>query len=253
MIKNQALFEKLIVEALHREFTGWDFSFLENRYVETPPSWDYHQRVLAQIKSVASLLDMGTGGGEFLSTLAPLPPTTCATEAYQPNVPIARSRLEPLGVRVFEIRSDESLPFENERFDLVINRHESFSSSEVFRILKPGGKFITQQVGGHNNRRLNELIQGLTRGEHSFWTSREAVARLRDTGFQILEKKEEFPEAIFYDIGAIVFYLRVIPWQIPDFKVEKYHDKLVAIHNAIQETGSLTVKTHRFYIEALKK
>jgi len=31
----------------------------------------------------------------------------------------------------------------------VINRHESFSASEVFRVLKPGGIFVTQQVGGY--------------------------------------------------------------------------------------------------------
>jgi len=34
---------------------------------------------------------MGTGGGEFLASLAPLPMHTSATEAYPPNVEIARA------------------------------------------------------------------------------------------------------------------------------------------------------------------
>jgi hypothetical protein len=33
----------------------------------------------------------------------------------------------------------------------------------------------------------------------------------------VLEQKEEFPVSRFFDIGAIVYYLMAIPWQIPDF------------------------------------
>ncbi|MNJ78400.1 hypothetical protein D3C77_761450 [compost metagenome] len=36
----------------------------------------------------------------------------------------------------------------------MINRHEAYSVQELNRILKPGGLFITQQVGGQNNRGL---------------------------------------------------------------------------------------------------
>ncbi len=70
------------------------------------------------------MLDMGTGGGEFLSSLAPFPPYTCATEAYPPNVPIAKARLEPLGIEVFQISEDNFLPIPDNTLDLVINRHE---------------------------------------------------------------------------------------------------------------------------------
>ncbi|WP_365845908.1 hypothetical protein [Clostridium sp.] len=39
-------------------------------------------------------------------------------------------------------------PFEDNTFDIVINRHESYCVSEVKRILKTDGIFIAQQVGG---------------------------------------------------------------------------------------------------------
>ena len=97
-------FERLVQEAWEAPFSGWDFSWLNGRYHEDPPSWNYRDVVLRHLaRGVRSLLDMGTGGGEFLSGLAPLPEDTCATEAYAPNVPIARARLEPLGVQVAQI------------------------------------------------------------------------------------------------------------------------------------------------------
>ncbi|KAF6591680.1 SAM-dependent methyltransferase, partial [Paenibacillus sp. EKM208P] len=62
--------------------------------------WSYASKAFALIHSSKAMLDMGTGGGELLSRLRPFPEIVCATEAYAPNVPIAKARLEPLGVRV---------------------------------------------------------------------------------------------------------------------------------------------------------
>ena len=38
--------------------------------------------------------------------LQPFPSTIFATEGYAPNVPIARKKLEPLGVAVVEVTDD---------------------------------------------------------------------------------------------------------------------------------------------------
>lgn len=246
------MFEQFIAEALHQDFSGWDFSFLRGRFVSHPLSWDYRQRVSEHLKTVTALLDMGTGGGEFLASLAPLPHTTYVTEAYLPNIPIARERLEPLGVQVVELASHDRLPFDEAQFDLVINRHESFSASEVFRVLRPGGMFVTQQVGGTNNQSLNELLQDRVTVSDVRWNLSYALKWLRQAGFQIVEQYEAFPEATFTDIGAVVYYLKAIPWQIPDFTVDTYYDRLLAIHQQIQQNGALTVKEHRFYLEAKK-
>ena len=52
------------------------------------------------LTAASSLLDIGTGGGEFLSSLQALPQIVYATEVYKPNMPIARKRLSSLGVEV---------------------------------------------------------------------------------------------------------------------------------------------------------
>lgn len=201
---------------------------------------------------VQRMLDMDTGGGEFLASLVPLPPETYATESYPPNIPVARQRLEPLGVKVISDYTETQLPFAQGFFNLVINRHGSFDDRELYRILAPNGVFFTQQVGGENNIHLNELLQDEVDYEYRDWTLAECTQGLREVGLRILQAREEHPREVFYDIGAVVFYLRVISWQVADFTVEKYFQKLLGIHEIIQREGKLITYGHRLLIEAIK-
>lgn len=250
---NKELFNYLMDE-VNEKFEGWDFSFLEStrRMQEFPLSWNYRNKVMIEIHEVSSLLDMGTGGGEFLSTLDLLPKYTCATEGYKPNILIAKNKLEPLGVKVYEVENDECLPFDDETFELIINKHESYSPKEVKRILKDEGIFVTQQVGGLNDKEINEFL-GAPEFEFFDWNLERAVTQLRTIGFKILEQKEDLVKTRFYDIGAIVYYLKAIPWQVPDFTIEKYFDKLVKIHNIIEKLGYIDFTCHRFFIISSKE
>jgi len=194
---------------------------------------------------------MGTGGGEFLSKLAPFPPLTVATEGWELNLPVAQKRLEPLGIQVHFYEDDAKLPFADETFDLIINRHESYDAQEVYRILKKGGNFITQQVGRYNDADLNELITGV-RPDDKSWTVANAAQEFIDNGFKIVQTEEAFIDSTFKDIGAVVFYLKVIEWAIPDFAVHKYITPLAELHNRIEHEGSITVKAHRYNLQAQK-
>jgi SAM-dependent methyltransferase len=251
-IQNKPLFERLLKEAWEHDFSGWDWSYLAGRMLESPLTWDYRKMVFDQSRRVHSLLDIGTGGGEFLATLQPFPPQIFATESYPPNFEVACKFLEPLGVKVFGVREEEPLPFEDGSLDLVINRHADISASEVRRVLKPGCHFITQQVGGRNDIRFNEILQEKVEFIYSYWTLDYAVSELVQSGFEIIQALEEFPETSYLDIGAVVFHLKIISWQVEGFTVEKYYDELAYIHNLIQETGKFAVNSHRFLVEARK-
>lgn len=137
-------FELLVQEALTQEFSGWDFPWAPGRWEEGEPSWDYPALVRARMAMVSSMLDIDTGGGEFLSSLKDFPEKTFATEAYPPNIPIAKERLAPLRVQVLVPEQEGDLPLPDESLELVINRHGYFQIGEVHRGLKPGGIFLTQ-------------------------------------------------------------------------------------------------------------
>lgn len=252
-LSNLELFDRLVADAEH-SFSGWDFSYISktDRLVEAPLSWSYASQLLPHLRRAGSLLDMGTGGGEFLTKLQPLPEYTAATEGYLPNIPIARQQLEPLGVDVYAVSEDLQLPLTDDTFDLVINRHESYLPSEVLRVLKPGGHFITQQVGGQNDVELNRLLGAPPNDEFAHWDLDFAANELEEAGFQFLERLEDFPPARFFDIGAVVYNLKAVPWQIPDFPAERYRDALHRLHQTMQQRGYVDIPTHRFLLVALK-
>src|SRR5690606_12581277 len=141
-----------------------------------------------------------------------------------PNFPIARERLAPLGIEVHTVEDDASLPFPDNSFDLVINRHESYAVSEVERILKPGGHFITQQVGGDNDNELNRLLGAPANDEYAHWNLAYAVNEFTGSDLEVIWRAESEVPTRFYDIGAVVYYLQAVPWQIPDFSVDAYRD-----------------------------
>ena len=251
IIMNDKLFSSFIKQA-DEPFVGWDFSFISEtgRMKSELLSWSYGSIAATLVQSAKSMLDMGTGGGEFLSKLRPLPSTVYATEGYLPNVPIAKERLTPLGVKVVQIDNDEILPFETGKFDLIINQHESFSPKEVRRMISKDGIFLTQQVGGLDCIEINEHLRVPINEEFIDWNLTLALKGIQENNFEILKGIEEFPIQRFYDIGALVYYLKAIPWQVPGFEISKFKDELYTIHKIIEQMGYFDVKQHRFIIVA---
>ena len=196
---------------------------------------------------------MGTGGGELILKLGHPFQLISVTEGWEPNLLLCRERLEPLGITVRYISDDDKLDSPNEQFDLVINRHESFDMAEVNRVLKPGGYFITQQVGGQNDRDLIEKLLGDVTLEFSNHDLYNNVQILKNAGFTVLEQMEEITEMKFYDLGAVVYYAKQCVWEFPDFSVDRYFKELKAIGNEIDKKGYLSNREHRFIIAARKK
>jgi SAM-dependent methyltransferase len=248
--ESETRFDALVTEALHAAFSGWDWSWLDARWRISPLPWDYSTEARRALAGATCALDQGTGGGEVLSALAPFPPQMVATEGWVRNAPIAAARLRSLGVPVVRVDSAAPQPFPDACFDLVINRHDGYAPAELARILIPGGRFLTQQVGGRNNADLNALLACPIPFEYGYWTAEYAAAELERSGLVVDRVEETLRETTVADIGAVVYYLRAVPWQIADFDLERYRDRLFALHRRIERDGGLIVHEHRFLIAA---
>jgi len=254
MNKAQKSYSQLVQEAWSQEMSGWDWQYVSGRMQESPEPWKYPDLLRELMQQASSMLEIGTGGGELFGSLRKYPRLTVATEAYPPSVSKAGRRLQPLGIRVVQTIDDIRLPlpFEDCAFDLAANRHAGYSAREIFRVLKPGGRFITQQVGGRNQFAFNQILQEEPSFIYSDWTLETARQEVLEAGFYLLRAEEAFPPTRFYDIGAVVFFLKVISWQVPGFDPVLYEDKLRLIHQQIQREGYLETAAHRFIIEAQK-
>ncbi|GGE63736.1 class I SAM-dependent methyltransferase [Priestia taiwanensis] len=240
------------LEEANKGFSGWDFSYISGtgRMQSQLLPWSFGSMVLPYIRSADTMLDMGTGGGEFLSHLKPFPMSTHATEGYVPNVSIAKERLEPLGVKVVYFEEDSSLPFEDKYFSFIMNQHESYDPKELRRIISDGGMFITQQVGGLDYVDLNDQLGAEPHDEFAHWNLKYAVDELEKHNFKVAYSMEDVSVSRFYDVGACIYYLTAIPWQVPGFTVDAYIESLYDIHRTIQKQGYFEVKQHRFVLKA---
>lgn len=231
-------------------FRGWDFSYLKDRQIEEKPPWDYKALARELVQKSKAVLDMGTGGGEIFSSLVSFPEHTIATEGYKPNVEVARKKLEPLGVKVLEVDESGELPFSDEEFDLVLNRHSSFKASEVFRILRSRGTFLTQQVGGEN---LNDLISAFDAiPQYKDWTLENIADEVRSAGFTTKQAKEWSGKEEFKDVGAVVYFLKAIPWVVEGFSVDNNLHHLEKLQEKLERGERLLFTQVRFLIQAEK-
>lgn len=247
-------FDHLVAEAEAVSVDGWDFSWLDGRATEERPSWRYAESMAERLTRASAALDIQTGGGEVLASAPTLPPTTVATESWPPNVARATALLHPLGVVVVADQDEPPLPFADEAFDLVVSRHPVKAWwGEIARVLKPGGRYFSQEVGPASVFELVEYFLGPQPPEaRSARDPERARADAEAAGLEVVDLRTASLRTEFRDIGAVIYFLRKVVWMVPDFSAEKYRPQLAALHERIESEGPFTATTTRFLIEAVK-
>jgi SAM-dependent methyltransferase len=230
---------------------GWDFSWLDGRATEARPSWGYQRLLGERLARVHAALDLETGGGEVLDGCPSLPPLMAATESWPPNVARASARLRPRGVVVV---ATGDVPFGDDVFDLVSSRHPVATPwAEIARVLRPGGTFFAQEVGPASVFELVEFFLGPQPADarNSRHPDR-AVRQAEAAGLRVTDLRSESLRTEFFDIGAVVYFLRKVIWMVPGFTVDRYRGRLRELHELIERDGPFVAHTTRFLIEARK-
>lgn len=246
-------FDELVTEANSVSVTGWDFSWLDSRAAEQRPSWGYQKLLRGRLSAARAAVDLETGGGEVLAGAAPFPPTMAATEGWPPNLTLATQRLHPLGVAVVADPGGGPLPFGDNAFDFVASRHPvGLSWNEVARVLVPSGTYLGQHVGPNSLRELIERFTGgqVATGLPSNPTPGETELAVTNAGLKVVDLRHEPIRLEFFDVGAVIYFLRKVVWAVPGFSVAKYHHQLRKLHDHIEADGSFVTHTSRLLVEA---
>jgi hypothetical protein len=245
-------FAELIAEGAAAPVAGWDFSWFAGRATEERPSWGYARLMGERMARAERALDLQTGGGEVLAGMPKPPPTLMATEGWAPNAALARQRLAPLGGVVVEVGESDDLPFADGSFDLVVSRHPvTVRWDQVTRVLVAGGTYFSQQVGAGSLRELIDFMMGpqeIGRARDPGRARREATA----AGLTVTDLRTQALRMEFFDVAAVIVFLRKVIWTVPDFTVDKYRDRLHDLHGEIERHGPFVAHSQRFLIEAHK-
>jgi SAM-dependent methyltransferase len=175
------------------------------------------------------------------------------TEDYAPNGKLARERLEPLGVRVVEVALNRytPMPFADGEFDLVLNRHSGTNPSEVARVLAPGGTFLTQQIHGLWAQDLIAAFDAEPPWPQA--TMENKVRHLKEAGLTILVADAWSGAFSFTDVGAIVYYLKAVPWLVAGFSVTTHLDYLLALQDRLERGEGLVFEARKYLVKARKE
>jgi SAM-dependent methyltransferase len=167
-----------------------------------PVPWEYHDVVLGYLRSSDVVLDVGTGAGERLRDLAPSFGHGLGIDADPEMVRLAREN-PAAGNLSFRVGSErlESVP---ETFDVIIDRHAPFDLGAIAAHLRPGGYFLTQQVGERN---MACVKAALGQPASPPATGRQAIAA---SGLRPLAVMEYDVEYVVRDIESLVFWLTAL-------------------------------------------
>ena len=71
-------------------------------------------------------------------------------------------------------------------------------------------------------------------------------------GFTILRGEDAFRPIRFFDVGALVWFARIIQWEFPGFSVDTHLERLLCTQKILEEQGYIDGSIHRFLLVAQK-
>ena len=227
---------------------GWTFAY-EPVPLGPPVPWDYEARAGELASGATTVVDLGTAGGEvFERILGGFAGRAVATEGWGPNVPVAARRLRPLGVNTVHALN-LTLPFAAESIDLVLDRHEELLPSDVARVLRPGGRLLTQQVHPDYHAGLREFFPRMTVFEPHH---RTYPAGLGAAGMDVVDLRQHSQRVAYRQLGHLVYFLVAAPWTIPDFDLETDLEALLEVEQRLGGPEGIVLTDPRYLLEAHK-
>lgn len=226
---------------------GWDFSRVRDDI--DPHPWRYAEVVRGYLSHMHRVLDIGTGGGERFIALSEHFGSGIGIDADPEMIYAAEENLpKSVDCRVKFLPMDAAeLEFPAGSFDVVLTRHAPVYVDEVARVLKPGGVFITQQVGARNTANICTLFGCGPGGEYHEepgQTVAEWVEAFRARGYAIRAQGEYDVPYFFLDVESLLFWLKAIPMP-EDFDLERDWPRVDEIIATTRTPRGFATNVHR--------
>ncbi|PQP83332.1 SAM-dependent methyltransferase [Paenibacillus sp. PCH8] len=216
---------------------GWDFSSMN--VVSEKIEWNFYEEVARNTRSSDLLLDIGTGGGEAVLSIAKVALLLVGIDLAQGMIETAQHNLQALGVHpnVRFLHMDAGkLVFPNHFFNVISARHSGFSATEVFRVLADGGIFLTQQVSEQDKHNISEAFGRGQSANRPGTLMNRYQNELHEAGFHDIQIREYNATEYYATPDDLLFLLTHAPI-IPGFGeteadfehfqqfVEEHHDE----------------------------
>ncbi len=83
-------------------------------------------------------------------------------------------------------------------------------------------------------------------------TPEKYVPLLEQAGLTIINMDKRHGKLRFTDVGAIVYYLKAVPWLVPNFSVQTHQSALFSLQERVENGEDLAFFAGTYLIEAQK-
>lgn len=192
--------------------------------------WNYPDVLRDNVDASDRVLDVGTGGGEVFSEVAR--ERDVALDFKMEMLEVAREHLPCLLVAGHH----RELAFRDASFDVVADRHVGADGREVLRVLRSGGRYVTQQPGARICQNIFDAFGWGTNGD--FWRSEAEKAGepywgvdasaefFASAGCEVLRRESAFVDYAFLNEESLAFWLRNAP--LPEVVDPDRHAEVLA-------------------------
>lgn len=232
---------------------GWDFSRV--KCMVEGNDWDIYQEVKRTCGKMDLLLDIGTGGGEaILSIAADSALLLVGIDQSAAMIKTAIRNADAAGlpnVRFVEMEA-ERLIFPENFFNVVSCRHSEFDAGEVARVLNNRvGVFFTQQVSEHDKANLKQAFgRGQSFGIEAGTLKQRYLSELSEAGFSDIQSWDIRYTEYYQTAEDLIFLLKHTPI-IPGFGRTEEDFALLQQYIAGNQTAQgIRTTSERFVIKA---
>ena len=234
---------------------GWNFSNIKNK-VEYKHDYNYYRKVVENITPQTVMLDIGCGSGEKSIRYYSLAKKVVMLDIENEMLKKAKANRQKYYGSKYNSKfnfiladGDGKLDFKDESFDLVVSRHCGANMREVYRVLKKGGIFISEDIDDKDCIALKECFN---RGQAYGNKEDLKVTILNEcvkAGFSTIELKNMEEIEYYPEIEGLEYLLGYTPIingydEVNDRKtLEKYCEQ-----NATKKGVKLVRKLFAFYL-----
>ncbi|MBO8172811.1 MAG: class I SAM-dependent methyltransferase [Bacillaceae bacterium] len=199
------------------KINGWDFSKV--KCISEGTKWDFYREVTKICKKSDILLDVGTGGGEAILSIAESALLLVGIDQSTGMIETATRNSAKSGIsNVRFLKMDaKNLEFPDDFFNVVSCRHSEFFAKEIARVLIKGGTFLTQQVSENDKSNIKEAFgRGQAFGTKPGTLKHQYITELSEAGFYDIQSFEFNVIEYYQTAEDLIFLLKHTPI-IPDF------------------------------------
>lgn len=205
------------------------------------------------------VLDLGCGSGELTLKLSPYFQKIIGIDPVERYISTAKEdkKFKQIKNVNFIVASGEKMPFDGNKFDLIISSRGPLSSDFIFfreakRILKSRGLLIEETIGENDKIELKKIFK---RGQNypPAGAKLDRVKKiLSKENFTMLYNKNYVYYQNYNSMETVINTLGRAPI-IPDFDINKDSDKIKTVKDKLFTKEGIILSSHRLHWVAKNK